>query len=100
MDSRSASSEKRQRIDLLDLKEQGLGQAHIFFKSKIVRAKMFFANPPQIERMRINHFLKVEAPPSRLLIDLEDRYDRFKDIVEKGEEKFSFTQEEGEEIQI
>ena len=41
MDSRSASSEKRQRIDLLDLKEQREGEAHIFFKSKIIRAKCF-----------------------------------------------------------
>src|SRR3990167_7060590 len=38
MDSRSASSEKRARIDLQDLKEQREGEAHIFFKSKIVRA--------------------------------------------------------------
>ena len=38
-------SEKRARIDLLDLKEQREGEAHIFFKSKIVRARMFYANP-------------------------------------------------------
>ena len=62
MDSRSASSEKRQRVDLLDLKEQREGEAHIFFKSKIIRARMFFANPQPVERMRINHFLKVEPP--------------------------------------
>lgn len=100
MDSRSASSEKRQRIDLLDLKEQREGEAHIFFKSKIIRARMFFANPPPVERMRINQFLKVEAPPGRLLIDLEDRLDRFGEILEKGEENFALAQDEGEEIQI
>ncbi len=32
-DTRSASSEKRARIDLLDLKEQREGEAHILFKS-------------------------------------------------------------------
>ncbi len=42
MDSRSASSEKRARIDLLDLKEQREGEAHIFFKSKIIRAQNVF----------------------------------------------------------
>lgn len=100
MDSRSASSEKRQRIDLLDLKEQREGEAHIFFKSKIIRARMFFANPPAVERMRINQFLKVEAPPGRLLIDLEDRIDHFGDMFERGEEIITVNQEEGEEIQI
>lgn len=38
-DQRSASAEKRARIDLLDLKEQREGEAHIFFKSVIVRAR-------------------------------------------------------------
>lgn len=99
MDSRSASSEKRQRIDLLDLKEQREGEAHIFFKSKIVRARMFFANPPPAERMRINQFLKVERPPGRLLLDLEDRLDRFSSVV-TAPEAIVMSQEEGEEIQI
>lgn len=99
MDSRSASSEKRQRIDLLDLKEQREGEAHIFFKSKIVRARMFYANPTPAEHMRINQFLKVEKPPTRLLMDLEERVERFSDLVTQ-ENLFVLPQEEGEEIQI
>lgn len=99
MDSRSASSEKRQRVDLLDLKEQTEGEAHIFFKSKIIRARMFFANPKPPEKMRLNHFLKVEAPISRMLIDLEDRINRFEEIL-ATENTFSPVQDEGEEIQI
>lgn len=99
MDSRSASSEKRQRIDLLDLKEQREGEAHIFFKSKIVRARMFFANPQPAEKMRINQFLKVEPPLDRALIDLEERLDRFGEVLAKNEE-FMLPQDEGEEIQI
>jgi len=98
MDSRSASSEKRQRIDLLDLKEQGMGEAHIFFKSKIVRARMFFANPPRAERMKVNQFLKVEAPPSRLLVEIEERMEKFAELV--TEELSLSVEEEGEEIQI
>ena len=101
MDSRSASSEKRQRIDLLDLKEQREGEMHIFFKSKIIRAKVFYANPQPAERIRINQFLKVEPPPDRLLIDLEDRIERFKEALSKNQEAiFEGVKEEGEEIQI
>jgi intracellular multiplication protein IcmO len=86
MDSRSASSEKRARVDLLDLKDQREGEAHIFFKSKIIRAKMFYANPQPVERMRINHFLKVEPPIGRVLVDLEQRLEQFSDVLAKGVE--------------
>ncbi len=99
MDSRSASSEKRQRIDLQDLKEQREGEAHIFFKSKIIRAKMFYVDPPPPPKMRLNQFLKVEPPLDRVVADLEDRIEHLQqlNIEEKG---FSLPSDEGEEIQI
>src|SRR5579872_6140065 len=100
MDSRSASSEKRSRIDLLDLKEQREGEAHIFFKSKIVRARLFFANPPPVKQFRLNHFLKVEPPIGRVLIDLENRLEEFDHILEREGEAFKPTTEEAEEIQL
>src|SRR5690606_18093674 len=37
-DAKGARVEKRARIDLLDLKEQREGDAHIFYRSKIIRA--------------------------------------------------------------
>lgn len=61
-DNEEAMYDKRARIDLLDLKDQGLGDAHIFFKSKIVRAKMFYANPPKTKQIRVNQFVKVKPP--------------------------------------
>lgn len=100
MDSRSASSEKRARIDLLDLKEQREGEAHIFFKSRIVRARMFFANPTPVERMRINQFLKVEPPIGRILIDLENRITQFADVLQATEGDIEYPHDESEEINI
>lgn len=100
MDSRSASSEKRARIDLLDLKEQREGEAHIFFKSRIVRARMFFANPPPVERMRINQFLKVEKPVTRVLVDFENRAEQFTQVMENEEDLFAQVHDDSEEIQI
>ena len=61
-DTMEASLDKRNRIDLLDLKDQREGEGHIFFKSKIVRASMFFANPPKVARIKLNQFLKVKGP--------------------------------------
>jgi intracellular multiplication protein IcmO len=100
MDSRSASSEKRARIDLQDLKEQREGEAHIFFKSRIIRARMFYANPPPPPRMRINQLLKVEPPVGRLLIDLEGRLSQFSEVLLSGETVFEPQYDEVEEIHI
>ncbi|MDR3492490.1 MAG: TraM recognition domain-containing protein [Gammaproteobacteria bacterium] len=101
MDSRSASTEKRARIDLQDLKDQREGEAHIFFKSKIIRARMFFANPSPVERIRINHFLKVEPPIGRVLMDLETRIDRFEALLAANELFFAEdVNDEAEELKI
>jgi intracellular multiplication protein IcmO len=82
-DTRSASSEKRARIDLLDLKEQREGEAHILFKSKIIRAQLFYANPAPVARMRLNQFLKVGLPSNRFLLDLQSRLQTFRKVTEK-----------------
>lgn len=88
LDAKSASAEKRARIDLLDLKEQREGEMHIFFKSTIIRAKSFFANPPPVEKMRLNQFLKIAAPPTRQLIDFEKKQNHFKELITKNELEF------------
>ena len=100
MDSRSASSEKRQRIDLQDLKDQREGEAHIFFKSKIIRASMFFANPKPAPEMRVNQFLKVEPPLNRVLAELDERVGRLHEILQDGGDVFEGAKDEGEDIQI
>lgn len=77
LDNRSAQLEKRARIDLLDLKDQREGEAHIFFKSNIIRARMFYSNPPPVKRMKLNQFLKVAKPQDKELVKLYDRYAQF-----------------------
>ena len=57
-----ATLDKRNRVDLLDLKDQREGEGHIFFKSTIIRAKFFYANPPKVARIKLNQFLKVKGP--------------------------------------
>ena len=61
---------------------------------------MFFANPSPVERMRINHFLKVEPPVGRLLLDLEHRVEQFSQIMASEEGIFNQSPDESEEIQI
>jgi intracellular multiplication protein IcmO len=83
LDTKSASAEKRQRIDLLDLKEQGMGEMHVFFQSTIVRAKSFFANPAPVAKMRLNHFVKVERPDIKELVAFERRLDGFARMIKE-----------------
>ena len=85
VDTRSAQIEKRARIDLLDLKDQNLGEMHIFFKSKIIRAAVFFANPKPVKAMRLNQFLKVDSPEDTVLHKLVQGMQRFEKIVKEGD---------------
>lgn len=85
LDTKSSSFEKRARIDLLDLKEQTEGEAHIFFRSTIVRARMFYANPQPVKRLKINQFLKVEAPPDEYLDKLQKQLNHFKKVLASGD---------------
>jgi intracellular multiplication protein IcmO len=80
-DTKSAQLEKRSRIDLLDLKEQREGEAHIFFKSRIVRARMFYANPKPVKEIRLNHFLRIDAPQDAVLKSLVSGFENFKKVV-------------------
>lgn len=91
-DTRSSSSEKRARVDLLDLKDQGLGEAHIFFKSLVIRAKVFYANPANVKEMRLNHFLKVAPPSLDFLLEFKSSRKRFAKIL-ASKEKPNFTKE-------
>lgn len=80
MDTRSASIEKRQRIDLLDLRDQREGDAHIFFRSRIIRARMFYANPKPAKRMQVNQYLCIEKPSDASMINLDKRLRRFSQV--------------------
>ena len=99
MDTKSSSFEKRARIDLLDLKDQSEGEAHIFFKSKIVRARMFYANPKPVKKLKINQFLKVEAPTDDFILRLQKQLSEFKKILESGDLSLS-SMAESEEITL
>jgi intracellular multiplication protein IcmO len=85
MDTKSSSFERRARIDLLDLKEQTEGEAHIFFKSQIVRARMFYANPKPVKKLKLNQFLKVNSPPDDYLLKLQKQLAGFKIILESND---------------
>jgi intracellular multiplication protein IcmO len=81
LDNQSAQVEKRNRIELLDLKDQRPGEYHIFFKSRIVRGRAFYVNTPRVPRLQLNQFLKVETPPDEILLQISKQIDTFRNIV-------------------
>lgn len=98
LDTKSSSFEKRARIDLLDLKDQSPGEAHIFFKSKIVRAKMFYAAPSPVKVLKLNQFLKVEAPSDDYLRTFVKKMDHFKMVLDSGDIIINQKPTESEDI--
>lgn len=73
IDQQNANIQRRERVDWLDFKDHGAGEAHIIFKSTLVRANMFFAAAPKIKQLQVNSLLAVE-PPHHTEIEEFDEY--------------------------
>jgi len=84
-DTKSSSFEKRARVDLLDLKDQTEGEAHIFFRSTIVRCRMFYAAPKPVKQLKLNQFLKVEPPSDDYLNKLQSQLAGFQKVIDSGD---------------
>lgn len=102
LDNQNISFDKRDRGDLLDLKEQGMGQVHIIFKSFVIRGNMFFANPKVPKKIRVNYFLKVEPPTREELLKNEEILTTFMnnllDLERLAEYADTFKEDSVEEI--
>lgn len=63
-EGKSVKVERVKRITLQDLQRQVEGEVHIMVSGDIIRARMFYADPPPAKAYRLNHFIKV-IPPSQ-----------------------------------
>lgn len=99
-DAKSSSFEKRARVDLLDLKDQVEGEYHLFFKSTIVRARAFYANPGPVTKLKVNQFLKVESPSDDYLAKLNKQLSVFQKVLESQDLIITQTVEEGDISQL
>lgn len=62
----------QKRGNLLDLKDQTEGQAHIIFKSAVIRASMFYASAPKPPHIRMNYFIRVEPPDIAVINQMDN----------------------------
>lgn len=74
-DGQNAQVDRRERADWLDFKDHSEGEAHIIFKSTLVRANMFFANPSKVKKLQLNSFLRVEPPKASTMQEEDDAID-------------------------
>ena len=72
-DNRAAGVERRNRIDLRDIRAQTQGQAHVFHGETIVRAQLFFAAIPTAHAYRLNRFLPVQPVNDETLAETQTR---------------------------
>lgn len=75
----SASIEEVDRINILDLKEQTEGQAHVFERSEIHRAQLFhhgISDDDLVLNTRLNRKLKVKKPKPAEVAFLQSKVER------------------------
>ncbi len=69
--SRSVNIQKKNVINVSDLRDQDAGEAHVLFRKKTVRMNMFYAAPVPMPKMRVNTFIEVEPPSFDVVRDLK-----------------------------
>lgn len=85
-DGQNAQVDRRDRADWLDFKDHREGEAHIIFKSTLVRANMFFANPSKVKKLQLNSFLKVEPPKASTMQEEDDAIDELIRLAQDPEQ--------------
>lgn len=78
---RDMSFQSRERLHLLDLKEQLPGQAHIIFRSELVRAQMYYADLPKAAQFQVNHFLPIKAPDKNQMLGRKREIQRLQERI-------------------
>ena len=69
-DTPNGGFERHSRLDLLDLREQGPGEAHILRGTTIVRADMFYPGALKASEYRLNRFVAQGFDPVALRVAL------------------------------
>lgn len=80
-DQQNANIQRRERADWLDFKDHREGEAHIIFKSTLVRANMFFADAPKVKHLQLNSMLRVEPPHHSEIQEWDEQLDEMKQKI-------------------
>ena len=77
-DNRQVNIEKRNRVDLLDMRDQIQGEFHLFHKGNLIRGKTFHADPDiKSSPMQINRMVEIDRPTRE---ELSKKYGAVRDL--------------------
>jgi hypothetical protein len=71
----TARIEKRDVIDIKDLKDQGPGQETFIYGAKTLRAQAFYADPKLTKKARILHMLEIRSPNHSTVMAMREGVD-------------------------
>jgi intracellular multiplication protein IcmO len=69
--SNNVSVQKKNIINVRDLRDQNPGESHILFRDTVKRIKHYYANPKLLAATRVNTFLEVEPPSYEIVKELK-----------------------------
>lgn len=69
--ARSVSIQKKQIINVRDLRDQDAGEAHMLYRGTTKRIRMFYAAPIPMPTMRVNTFIEIEPPNFEIVKDMK-----------------------------
>ena len=85
--SESARVEKRDVLDLVDLKAQGPGQETLIYGDTTYRLLAFYADPKLTKKARLNHFLEIKRPKhptvTAMRVGVDQLYRKLKERIDK-----------------
>ncbi|WP_404666936.1 type IV secretory system conjugative DNA transfer family protein [Roseateles asaccharophilus] len=73
--------ERMDRVGLESLRGQVSGQWHLFYGNTILKVKSFFANPKNVQQLRVNHFIRVGRPDPEEVAAFTSSSEKFKRAV-------------------
>lgn len=83
-DQNDARNEKRDRINIRDLVDQDPGDIHIIHRDNLYRSKVFYADLPLPEEIRLNKFISVIPPNKDEIKSRQEQHKKLLMIEKKG----------------
>lgn len=76
--------QKEKVINVRDLVDQDPGQAHVIFRNDISRCRFFYYDPIQVNEAKLNKYIMVDKPSSKIIKKLEGATEKLDDLFKKG----------------
>lgn len=88
-DQGNARIERRNRINLRDLVDQEPGEAHVIYGDNLIRCRMFYADPPDVQYARLNKYIMVNPPEPSITTKTNKAFEFYKNRLLGKENEYA-----------